>query len=112
MGKSGLIGDANLIIGIVTPFRRQMELIEEIIQNTWLNTFKDNITVGTAHKFQVTRLILFSFLQWFSRHPPTQGTVGSKTDQLLNVALTRARVHFTWSGITKHALSQDPSPNC
>ena len=37
--KSGLIGDANLIIGIVTPFRRQMELIEEIIQKHLVEYF-------------------------------------------------------------------------
>lgn len=91
--KSGLIGDANLIIGIVTPFRRQMELIEEIIQkNTWLNTFKDNITVGTAHKFQGDEadIVFFSPVVSQGIHPRKAQWV-AKTDQLLNVALTRAR---------------------
>jgi very-short-patch-repair endonuclease len=90
---NGFLGKPNLKFGVVTPFRLQMEkMIERIKQAPWYTEVSKQLTVGTAHQFQgdecdvmifspvVAKGMLPSLVRWVS-----------ETDQLLNVAITRAR---------------------
>ncbi len=79
--------------GIVTPFRLQMERLEEAVRaRPWWDQVKERLTVGTAHRFQgderdvmifspvVADGMLTRLVRWVA-----------DTEQLLNVAITRAR---------------------
>ncbi|MBI4334130.1 MAG: DUF559 domain-containing protein [Chloroflexi bacterium] len=84
---------SELTVGVVTPFRLQLERIEEAVQSQqWFEKLKGRITVGTAHKFQGDEADLgfFSPVVSGSIHPRKARWVAD-TDQLLNVAVTRAR---------------------
>lgn len=90
---SGLLGREGLTFGIVTPFRAQMEQIEKaVLASPWWDEVDGRMTIGTAHRFQGDEcdVMIFSpvvapgmrerLVHWVAR-----------TDQLLNVAITRAR---------------------
>lgn len=81
----------NVSFGIVTLFRAQMELIIEKIKK--IEHLKDmNITVGTAHRFQGDEkdIIIFSPAISEGVKRNTLNWIHS-TNQLLNVAITRAK---------------------
>jgi len=81
----------NVSIGIVTIFRAQMELLIDKINK--LDKLKDmDITVGTAHRFQGDEkdIIIFSPAISDNVKQTTLSWIHS-TNQLLNVAITRAR---------------------
>jgi very-short-patch-repair endonuclease/RecA/RadA recombinase len=81
----------NVSLGIVTLFRAQMELIIDKIKK--LDQIKDmDITVGTAHRFQGDEkdIIIFSPAISDKVKQTTLNWIHS-TNQLLNVAITRAR---------------------
>lgn len=91
--KAGLLSCPELTVVIVTPFHLQMERIEEAIRNQpWFEELKERIKVGTAHTFQGDEADLVFFSPVVSRgiHPRKARWVAD-TDQLLNVAITRAR---------------------
>lgn len=91
--QAGLLSRPEITVGIVTPFRLQMERIEEAIRNQpWFEKLKGRITVGTAHRFQGDQadLVFFSPVVSEGIHPRKARWVAD-TDQLLNVAITRAR---------------------
>jgi len=85
-------------IGVVTPFRKQVELIRRMLEGRGLvaTALDDSITVGTAHTYQgderkimILSLVVgadmpASTIRWL--HNPL-----SSSKNLLNVALTRAR---------------------
>ena len=80
-------------VGIVTPFRRQMEGIETAILHSGLpKDVTDRIKVGTAHRFQGDEcdIMVFSPVVAEGMSPRLVRWV-SRTDQLLNVSITRAR---------------------
>lgn len=90
---SGLLSHTKLTIGIVTPFRLQMERIEKaILKLPWFEKLKDRIRVGTAHRFQGDEadLVFYSPVVSEGIHPRKARWV-SNTDQLMNVSITRAR---------------------
>ena len=85
--------DGNVSVGLVTPFRGQANLIEELLSREhWWPAFSERTTIGTAHSFQgsecdvmifspvVTKAMRRNLVQ-FAAH----------SDELLNVAVTRAR---------------------
>lgn len=91
--QSGLLSHTKLTIGIVTPFRLQMERIEKaILEQPWFEKLKDRIRVGTAHRFQGDEadLVFYSPVVSEGIHPRKARWV-SNTDQLMNVSITRAR---------------------
>ncbi len=90
---SGLLNRQDLTLGIVTPFRLQMERIEENIRKqSWFELVKGRMSVGTAHRFQGAEadVIIFSPVVSKGIHPRKARWVAD-TDQLLNVSITRAR---------------------
>ena len=90
---AGLLANRDLTFGIVTPFRAQMEKLGEAVQKQpWWEEVKGRLTVGTAHQFQGDEcdLMIFSPVISDGIREKTAGWV-AKTDQLLNVAVTRAR---------------------
>lgn len=80
-------------VGIVTPFRLQMERIEQALQSEpWWPDLRGRVTVGTAHRFQGDErdIMLFSpVVAPGIRESAAQWV--AQTEQLLNVAVTRAR---------------------
>ncbi len=86
-------GGSSASVGIVTPFRLQMERLEEALtRRPWWQRFKDRVTVGTAHRFQGDErdMMLFSTVVAPGLRDHSVRWVAD-TDQLINVAVTRAR---------------------
>lgn len=100
--REGLLSSEQLSVGIVTPFRAQTDRLEEALrQQPWWGDEKQGnratidgstITVGTAHRFQGDErdLMVFSPVVAAGMRDNTRDWV-AQTDQLLNVAITRAR---------------------
>jgi very-short-patch-repair endonuclease len=91
--RNGLLDDRSITVGIVTPFRRQSDLIQRSISHQpWSSQIYDQLTVGTAHQFQGDQcdLMIFSPVVAKGMRKGTRQWLSS-TDQLLNVAVTRAR---------------------
>jgi very-short-patch-repair endonuclease/RecA/RadA recombinase len=91
--EGGFLPHADIRIGIVTPFRLQMERIEEALRGApWWESVRAKVIVGTAHRFQGDEcdLVLFSPVVAAGMRDRTARWV-AETDQLLNVAITRAR---------------------
>ena len=79
-------------IGLVTPYRKQAELLQHLILDAGL---KDLIRAGTVHRFQglEAEVIIFDTVESPPLSPPefTSGQLGSKAMRLVNVAVTRAQ---------------------
>jgi superfamily I DNA and/or RNA helicase len=91
--NSGFLLRERVDFGIVTPFRLQMERLEEAVRaRPWWDRVKDRLTVGTAHRFQGDErdVMIFSPVVAEGMLPRLVRWVAD-ADQLLNVALTRAR---------------------
>lgn len=75
--------------GVVTPFRAQQKVIEDMLANKNLLT---NVTVGTAHTFQGDERDIMIFSPVVARNMP-QSTINwvENPHNLINVAVTRAR---------------------
>jgi len=90
--QSGML-DTVENIGIVTPFRRQADLIIELIADRdWPESLRRRITVGTVHTFQGDEadIVFFSTVVAPGIHPRKARWV-SESETLINVAVTRAR---------------------
>jgi very-short-patch-repair endonuclease len=90
---AGLLSREDLSLGVVTPFRLQMEKVREaIVGQPWPEAIKDKITVGTAHRFQGDECDIMIFSPVVARGMSERLVRWvATTDQLLNVAITRAR---------------------
>lgn len=91
--SNGFTQRGDLDFGVVTPFRLQMERLEEAIRaRPWWEQVKGRLTVGTAHRFQGDErdIMIFSPVVAEGMLPRLVRWVAD-TDQLLNVAITRAR---------------------
>jgi len=91
--KAGLLTRDGPSIGIVTPFRLQMERLRAAITGApWPEGSKQRANVGTAHRFQGDEcdIMVFSPVVASGLAERLSQWVAT-TDQLLNVAITRAR---------------------
>jgi len=91
--SKGMLANPEMTLGVVTPFRLQVERLKAAIQNChWFETIKERLIIGTAHTFQGNEcdLVIFSPVVAKGMAPRLIHWV-AETDQLLNVALTRAR---------------------
>jgi len=84
-------------IGVVTPFKRQAELITHYLQERHLRLYDELVNnhgfiAATAHKFQGDERDVIIFSPVVSNGAP-QGTLNflNSTPNLFNVAITRAR---------------------
>ena len=79
-------------IGIVTPYRKQAELLQQMIKDAHL---QKTIRAGTVHRFQglEAEVIIFDTVDSppLSPSPLTSGNQGSDAMRLVNVAVTRAK---------------------
>lgn len=93
-------------VGIVTPFRLQMERFEQELQKEpWWPDLRGRITVGTAHRFQGDERDLMLFSPVVA--PGIRNSAArwvAQTEQLLNVAVTRARAALHIFGHQKACL--------
>jgi hypothetical protein len=89
-----MVSSLHASIGIVTLFRAQTEMISEKL-NRFQGIFEIDITIGTAHRFQGDEkdIIVFSPAVSEGVKPGTLHWIQT-TNQLLNVAVTRARSLF------------------
>ncbi len=85
-------------VGLVTPYRKQAELLQQLIQDNHTpdNKLKEKIRAGTVHKFQGLEFdaVIFDTVE----SPPfspvrdfTAGKMYSEAMRLINVAVTRPR---------------------
>ncbi|MBU4223046.1 MAG: hypothetical protein KKA10_15755 [Euryarchaeota archaeon] len=91
--KLNLLSQPDIRFGIVTPFRLQMEKMKQALQRQpWWGEIKDRLIVGTAHAFQGDEcdIMIFSPVVAKGLSKNLCNWVAN-TDQLLNVAITRAR---------------------
>lgn len=79
-------------IGIVTPYRKQAELLQQMIKDAHL---QKTMRAGTVHRFQglEAEVIIFDTVDSppLSPSPLTSGNQGSDAMRLVNVAVTRAK---------------------
>ena len=80
-------------IGIVTPYKKQAELLQHLVVDAVL---EEHINTGTVHRFQGLEydVIIFDTVDSGFLKPVqnfTKGTYGSNAMRLINVATTRAR---------------------
>ncbi|MFL5624528.1 MAG: AAA domain-containing protein, partial [Ktedonobacteraceae bacterium] len=79
-------------IGIVTPYRKQAELLQQMIKDAHL---QKTMRAGTVHRFQglEAEVIIFDTVDSppLSPSPLTSGSQGSDAMRLINVAVTRAK---------------------
>lgn len=88
----------NISVGIVTPFKKQVDKLKVAIdakKQQWGESFISSIVIGTAHHFQGDEcdLIFFSPVIASGIKAHLAKWVAS-TEELLNVAITRARGAF------------------
>jgi very-short-patch-repair endonuclease len=91
--RTGFLFRNNLEFGIVTPFKLQMDRLEAAVRGQpWWGEVEGRLKVGTAHRFQGDEcdVMILSPVVSAGMLPRLTDWV-SKTDQLLNVAITRAR---------------------
>lgn len=91
--RRGVLLREGLRFGIVTPFRLQMERLEEAVRRRpWWDRVHGRLTVGTAHRFQGDECDVMIFSPVVAKGIlPRLSRWVAETDQLLNVAITRAR---------------------
>jgi very-short-patch-repair endonuclease len=80
-------------LGVVTPFRRQMEVLESaVLRSNIPHDVAARIRVGTAHRFQGDECDIMVFSPVIAKGLPQRlSRWVARTDQLLNVSITRAR---------------------
>lgn len=86
-------------IGVITPYRGQVSLLKAyFIQKEYDSTFQDRVKIGTVHTFQGSEcdVIIFDMVD-SSKFEKTEKVYpgklygGEQGEQLLNVAISRAR---------------------
>lgn len=80
-------------VGIVTPYRKQADLLRRLIKDAGLQC---EVRAGTVHKFQGLEfeVVIFDTVETRPLHPIpdfTAGRHGSKAMRLVNVAVTRPK---------------------
>lgn len=87
------------IIGIITPFRAQKNLILKCLKE---NDIEDNLTVGTVHALQGAERPVILFSSVYGRNDQTGSFFYDAGFNMLNVALSRAKEHFFVIGTMKN----------
>jgi hypothetical protein len=109
---AGLLQDARISVGVVTPFRLQMKKIKERLgRRPWHSSVDGKVVVGTAHRFQGDEcdIMVFSPVVSGGMLPRLLRWV-AYTEQLLNVAITRARGALHVLGDMRACLEAGGSP--
>jgi len=98
----------HLNLGIISPYHEQEKRIGRWLDSSSME-FKDRITAGTAHTFQGDErdIIIFSPVLSNDLKERSLGWL-EKTSNLLNVAVSRARITMIVVGDWKYCLSLDP----
>lgn len=88
-----LQANPGVTLGVVTPFRRQMEVLESaVFRSNIPPDVAARIRVGTAHRFQGDECDIMVFSPVIAEGLPQRLLRWvARTDQLLNVSITRAR---------------------
>lgn len=87
------LGDGGTTIGVVTPFRLQADLIVRMLSaRSWWSSHEKRVTVGTAHAFQGSECDVMIFSPVVAKGmKKSLVRFAAHSDELLNVAVTRAR---------------------
>lgn len=83
----------NSSVGVVTPFRGQANLIEELLSREhWWPALSESTTIGTAHSFQGGECDVMIFSPVVTKAMRNNLVhFAAHSDELLNVAVTRAK---------------------
>ena len=97
-------------IGIITPFRNQVHLIEKELQKHDIDT--NILYVGTVHKFQGSerKIILFSTASGKNYKGDSKNLFMNRDNgNMLNVAVSRAKERFVLIGCSSAIANNDSS---
>ena len=85
--------DGGTSVGVVTPFRLQADLILKMLSaQSWWPSHRQRVTVGTAHAFQGSECDVMIFSPVVTKGmKESLVRFAAHSDELLNVAVTRAR---------------------
>lgn len=86
-------------IGIITPYNAQSKLINNILNDIFIDKSERNISCATVHKFQGSEkdIIIFDTVDSYRLRRPgvlLTDDRNDKSERLINVAVTRARKKF------------------
>ncbi|GEQ99219.1 hypothetical protein JCM17844_28560 [Iodidimonas gelatinilytica] len=92
--------NATTTIGVVTPFRLQADLIVNMLSaQSWWSSYEKRVTVGTAHAFQGSECDVMIFSPVVTKGmKESLVRFAAHSDELLNVAVTRARAALSVVG--------------
>ncbi len=84
------------IVGVVTPFGRQVQEIKEACSAAGIDVSKTGMTIGTVHALQGAERPIVIFSQVYSKH--ADGGFIDLSPSMLNVAVSRAKDSFILFG--------------
>lgn len=94
------------VVGIVTPFRAQAQLIENKLISVCGRDTAKHITVGTAHKLQGAERPIVLFSSVYGDNSPKAGFIDN-TLELMNVSVSRAKDLFIIFGARTRWIKDD-----
>lgn len=99
--------DGGTTIGVVTPFRLQADLIMRMLSaQSWWSSHERRVTVGTAHSFQGSECDVMIFSPVVTKGmKESLVRFAAHSDELLNVAVTRARAALYVVGDAESCLA-------
>ncbi|WP_152027255.1 AAA domain-containing protein [Brucella pituitosa] len=84
------------IVGVVTPFGRQVQEIRDACSAAGIDVSKTGMTIGTVHALQGAERPIVIFSQVYSKH--ADGGFIDLSPSMLNVAVSRAKDSFILFG--------------
>ena len=105
-------GDYSFTIGVITPYKGQASLLRALVhERNYPAAFVQNIKIGTVHTFQGSEcdVIIFDVVDTTVKEDGGSVSVGKiysgqEGEQLVNVAVSRARHKLIVVGDTQHFL--------
>jgi len=101
----------NDIVGVVTPFSAQMDVLQQACSSLGIDAGKQKgqLTIGTVHALQGAERIIVIFSPVYTRH--SNGEFIDSSASMLNVAVSRAKDSFLVFGdldVISAAVSSSP----
>ncbi|MDR7450010.1 MAG: AAA domain-containing protein [Armatimonadota bacterium] len=104
LALSGEFRRRRLTIGVVTPYRAHAELVRELVLQR-LPELAEGLVVATAHRFQGDERDVIVFSPVLSAQTPDYHLAFVSDPNLVNVAVTRARLRLVIVGDRKACLN-------
>jgi superfamily I DNA and/or RNA helicase len=110
LDRYNAVGDNSFTIGVITPYKGQASLLRALVhERNYPTAFVQNIKIGTVHTFQGSEgdVIIFDVVDTTIKEDGGSVSVGKiysgqEGEQLVNVAVSRARHKLIVVGDTQH----------